>query len=104
MTTIYDSPAVVRTDLDTEIHGDRLLAVLEGAVDSVADADPGDLDSVSPRGRELLDLAALGREAIAVLGADPGAVVTAAPGVVVVRELVAVTRLLRSAVSGTDGR
>lgn len=101
MTTIYDSPATIRTDLDTEVDGARLLAVLERAVDSVADADPGDLGSHSPRGRELLDLAALGREATAVLGADPGTVVTTAPGVVVVRELVAVTRLLRSAVSLT---
>lgn len=104
MTTIYDSPAAVRPDLDTEVDGARLLAVLEQAVDSVSDTDPGDLDSGSPRGRELLDLAALGREAMAVLGADPGAVVTAAPGVVVVRELVAVTRLLRSAVSVTGAR
>ena len=77
----------------------RLLALLEEAVDAVADVDPDDLDSRLPAGRELLDLAACARAAIAELGAHPGTLVTEAPGVVVVRELVAATRMLAVAIA-----
>jgi hypothetical protein len=80
-----------------------LLDTLQGTVAAVAHVDPDDLDSGLPAGRELLRLAGLGREATAGLGesSDPGATVTNAPGVVVVRELVAATRRLASAVALT---
>ena len=76
----------------------RLLALLQEAVDAVADVDPDELDSRLSAGRGLLDLAACARAAIAELGANPGTVVTEAPGVVVVRELVAATRMLAAAI------
>ncbi len=109
MTTTFDPTTLDSTAPAHGAHvdvspGARLLAVLESTVASVADADPAGLGSGRRRGRELLDLAATAREAARRLGAEAGTPVTRAPGVVVVRELVAATALLRSAVVETAGR
>lgn len=90
--------------VDARTPAGALLDTLEAALTEVADADPAAIDSRLPEGRDMLDLARRARAAVAVLGGDPGTDVTSAPGVVVVRELVAATRLLRSAVAQTTLR
>lgn len=83
-------------------HGEPagLLTMLYAAIDAVCHADPGELGSSRPAGRDLLGLAAAARAAVAALGREPGQVVTEGPGVVVVRELVAATRALAAATAG----
>jgi len=78
-----------------------LLDVLHGRIADVAFTDPDELGSQHFAGQELLALAATARRATSALGGRPGMVVTDAPGVVVVRELVAATRALASAVALT---
>ena len=77
-----------------------LLDVLHGRIADVAFTDPDELGSQHFAGQELLALAATARRATSALGGRPGMVVTDAPGVVV-RELVAATRALASAVALT---
>ena len=83
---------------------DDLRALMYDAL-SVADDDfPDAFDGGTTKGRTLLALAKLARQAAGALGADPGIAVLAGPGPVVVRELAAAVRLLdRAAASGRTG-
>ena len=79
---------------------DDLRAVLYDALSYAEDDFPDAFDGGTTKGRTLLALAALARQAAGALGADPGITVLAGPGPVVVRELAAAIRLLdRSAAS-----
>jgi hypothetical protein len=90
--------------LTTTSGVDDLRALMYDAL-SVADDDfPDAFDGGTTRGRTLLALARLARQAAGALGADPGIAVLAGPGPVVVRELAAAVRLLdRAAASGRTG-
>jgi hypothetical protein len=92
---------MLRTDSTTGL--DDLRALLYDAL-SVADDDfPDAFDGGTTKGRTLLSLAALARQAAGALGADPGITVLAGPGPVVVRELAAAIRLLDRAATSTRG-
>jgi hypothetical protein len=92
MTTTTLSPDT-RT-LPTTSGLDDLRALMYDAL-SVADDDfPDSFDGGTTRGRMLLALAGLARQAAGALGADPGIRVLAGPGPVVVREFAAAVRLL----------
>jgi hypothetical protein len=93
---------MLRTD-STTTGLDDLRAVLYDAL-SVADDDfPDVFDGGTTKGRTLLALAALARQAAGALGADPGITVLAGPGPVVVRELAAAIRLLDRAAASDRG-
>src|SRR5215218_608137 len=89
------------TMLHTDTTGlDDLRALLDDALSVAEDDFPDAFDGGATKGRSLLALAALARQAAGALGADPGITVLAGPGPVVVRELAAAIRLLdRSAAS-----
>lgn len=90
-TTAHDS-AALRTC-------ERLLAVLQDTVSACAEESPDRLHSRLPAGSALIALSELAREATADLGGRPGTSLTDGPGIVVVRDLVAATRALGSAVA-----
>jgi hypothetical protein len=93
---------MVSTDSTTAL--DDLRVLLYDAL-SVADDDfPDAFDGGTTKGRTLLSLAALARQAAGALGADPGITVLAGSGPVVVRELAAAIRLLdRAAAASAPG-
>src|SRR5215218_2786721 len=83
------------TMLHTDTTGlDDLRALLDDALSVAEDDFPDAFDGGTTKGRSLLALAALARQAAGALGADPGITVLAGPGPVVVRELAAAIRLL----------
>ena len=87
---------MLRTDSTTRTTSalDDLRNLMYDAL-SVADDDyPDAFDGGTTKGRTLLALAALARQAAGTLGTDPGITVLAGPGPVVVRELAAAIRLL----------
>jgi len=88
---------MLRTDSTTGL--DDLRALLYDALSVAEDDFPDAFDGGTTRGRTLLALAALARQAAGALGADPGLTVLAGPGPVVVRELGAAIRLLDRAAS-----
>jgi hypothetical protein len=90
---------MLRTDTPTSL--DDLRALLYDALSVAEDDFPDAFDGGTTKGRTLLALAALARQAAGTLGADPGITVLAGPGPVVVRELASAVRLLdRAAASG----
>ena len=92
---------MLRTDSTTGL--DDLRALLYDAL-SVADDDfPDAFDGGTTKGRTLLALAALARQAAGAMGADPGITVIAGPGPVVVRELAAAIRLLDRTATSAGG-
>jgi hypothetical protein len=91
----------LHTDSTTGL--DDLRALMYDAL-AVADDDfPDAFDGGTTKGRTLLALAALARQAAGALGADPGITVLAGPGPVVVRELAAAIRLLDRAAASDRG-
>src|SRR3712207_5322674 len=90
---------MLRTDSTTGL--DDLRTLLYDALSLADDDFPDAFDGGTTKGRTLLALAALTREAAGALGGDTGITVLAGPGPVVVRELAASIRLLdRTATSG----
>jgi hypothetical protein len=96
---------MLRPDTTTSVTAtsglDDLRALLYDALSVTEDDDfLGAFDGGTTKGRTLLALAALARQAVGALGGDPGITVLAGPGPVVVRELATAVRLLdRVAVS-----
>ena len=91
---------MLRTDTTTS-GLDDLRALLYDALAVAEDDFPDSFDGGTTKGRTLLALASLARQAAGALGADPGITVLAGPGPVVVRELASAIRLLdRAADSG----
>ena len=86
--------------------GADLLDLLTARLADLEFAEPDEFHTRGESGRELLELAATARRAAAYLGGQAGATLTtgstAVAGVVVVRELVAATRRLASAVALTS--
>ncbi len=82
---------------------DDLRALLYDALSVAADHSPDSFDGGTTRGRTLLALAALARQAVGALGAEPGIPVLAGPGVVVVRDFAAAVRLLDRAAASHPG-
>jgi hypothetical protein len=99
MTTMLRTDSATRTTTGL----DDLRAMMYDAL-SVADDDfPDAFDGGTTKGRTLLALAAVARQAAGALGADPGITVLAGPGPVVVRELAAAIRLLDRAAASDRG-
>ena len=93
---------MLRTDSTTSGLED-LRALLYDALSVAEDDFPDSFDGGTTKGRTLLALAALARQAAGALGADPGITVLAGPGPVVVRELAAGIRLLDRAAASDRG-
>ena len=84
---------MLRTD-STTTGLDDLRTVMYDALSVAEDDYPDAFDGGTTKGRTLLALASLARQAAGALGADPGITVLAGPGPVVVRELASAIRLL----------
>jgi hypothetical protein len=82
---------------------DDLRALMYDALSVAADESPDSFDGGTTKGRTLLGLAAVARQAAGSLGADPGITVLAGPGVVVVRDFAAAVRLLDRAADSDRG-
>ena len=96
---------MLRTDSPTRTTSglDDLRALLYDALSVAEDDFPDAFDGGTTKGRTLLKLGALARQAAGALGADPGITVLAGPGPVVVRELAAAVRLLDRAAASDRG-
>jgi hypothetical protein len=96
---------LLRTDTTTRTTSglDDLRALLYDALSVAADESPDSFDGGTTRGRTLLALSGLARQAAGALGADPGIAVLAGPGVVVVRDFAAAVRLLDRAADSDRG-
>jgi hypothetical protein len=84
---------MLRTDSTTS-GLDDLRALMYDALSVAEDDFPDAFDGGTTKGRTLLALAALARQAVGALGSDPGITVLAGSGPVVVRELASAIRLL----------
>jgi hypothetical protein len=93
---------MLRTD-NTTSGLDDLRTLMYDALSVAEDDFPDAFDGGTTKGRTLLALAALARQAAGALGADPGITVLAGPGPVVVRELAAAIRLLDRAAASDRG-
>jgi hypothetical protein len=93
---------MLRTDNKTSGLED-LRALLYDALSVAEDDFPDSFDGGTTKGRTLLALAALARQAAGAVGADPGITVLAGPGPVVVRELAAAIRRLDRAAASDRG-
>jgi hypothetical protein len=97
---------MLRTDhpVPTTTSGvDDLRPLLYDALSVASDDSADSFDGGTTKGRTILALAKVAREAAGALGADPGIAVLAGPGVVVVRELAAAVRLLDRAAASDHG-
>jgi hypothetical protein len=83
-----DSPTLTTSGVDD------LRALMYDALAVAADDSADAFDGGTTRGRTLLALAKLARQAAGALGADPGIAILAGPGPVVVRDFAAAVRLL----------
>jgi hypothetical protein len=96
---------ILRTGTTTSTASglDDLRSLMYDALTVAADESPDSFDGGTTRGRTLLGLGALARQAAGALGADPGITVLAGPGVVVVRDFAAAVRLLDRAADSDRG-